>query len=55
MRFGKMIKIGNIEVKDNVFLAPMSGVSDAAFRKLVNDFGAGLVVSVIIMMYALFQ
>ena len=39
------IKIGNIELKDNVFLAPMSGVSDAPFRKLVNNYGAGLVVS----------
>ncbi len=40
-----MIKIGNIEVKDNVFLAPMSGVSDVPFRKLVANYGAGLVVS----------
>ena len=40
-----MIKIGNIEVKDNVFLAPMSGVSDVPFRKLVKNYGAGLVVS----------
>lgn len=39
------IKIGNIELKENVFLAPMSGVSDAPFRKLVEDFGVGLVVS----------
>lgn len=40
-----MIKIGNIEIKENVFLAPMSGVSDAPFRKLVNSFGDNLVVS----------
>lgn len=40
-----MIKIGNIEIKDNVFLAPMSGVSDAPFRRLVSGYGAGLVVS----------
>ena len=40
-----MIKIGNIEIKDNVFLAPMSGVSDVPFRRLVSQFGAGLVVS----------
>lgn len=40
-----MIKIGNIEVKENVFLAPMSGVSDVPFRKLVKNYGAGLVVS----------
>ena len=40
-----MIKIGNIDVKENVFLAPMSGVSDVPFRKLVKNYGAGLVVS----------
>ncbi len=40
-----MLKIGNIEVKENVFLAPMSGVSDVPFRKLVSEYGAGLVVS----------
>lgn len=39
------IQIGNIEIKDNVFLAPMSGVSDKPFRKLVSRFGAGLVIS----------
>ena len=40
-----VIKIGNIEVKENVFLAPMSGVSDVPFRKLVSQYGVGLVVS----------
>jgi len=40
-----MIKIGDIEIKENVFLAPMSGVSDVPFRKLVENYGAGLVVS----------
>ncbi len=40
-----MLKIGNIEIKENVFLAPMSGVSDVPFRKLVKNYGAGLVVS----------
>jgi len=40
-----MINIGNIQVKDNVFLAPMSGVSDLPFRELVSEYGAGLVIS----------
>jgi len=40
-----MITIGQHQLKSNVFLAPMSGVSDFPFRKLVNNFGAGLVVS----------
>jgi tRNA-dihydrouridine synthase B len=40
-----MIKIGNIELSSNVILAPMSGVTDLPFRKLVKTFGAGLVIS----------
>ncbi len=39
------IKIGNIELSDSVILAPMSGVTDKPFRKLVKQFGAGLLVS----------
>jgi tRNA-dihydrouridine synthase B len=40
-----MIKIGNIELPDNVLLAPMSGVTDLPFRRLVKKFGASLVTS----------
>lgn len=40
-----MIKIGNIELQDNVLLAPMSGVTDLPFRRLVKSFGASLVIS----------
>lgn len=40
-----MIKIGNIELQDNVLLAPMSGVTDLPFRRLVKSFGAPLVIS----------
>lgn len=39
------ICVGNVEIADPVFLAPMSGVSDLPFRRLVKGFGAGLVVS----------
>jgi tRNA-dihydrouridine synthase B len=39
------LKIGGIEVANRVFLAPMSGVTDAPFRRLVAYLGAGLVVS----------
>jgi len=39
------IKIGNIELPHPVILAPMSGVTDLPFRKLVKQFSAGLVVS----------
>ena len=34
-----------VYVKDGVILAPMCGVTDAPFRKIVSSFGAGLVVS----------
>ena len=39
------IKIGNIETRNNVFLAPMSGVTDEPFRAIAHEAGAGLVVS----------
>lgn len=39
------ICIGPITIEDPVILAPMSGVSDMPFRRLVKRCGAGLVVS----------
>src|SRR6266853_5555800 len=39
------IGIGPVTLADPVILAPMSGVSDLPFRRLVKSFGAGLVVS----------
>jgi tRNA-dihydrouridine synthase B len=39
------ILIGSVTLEDPVLLAPMSGVSDLPFRKLVKQLGAGLVVS----------
>ena len=41
----KMLKIGDISVANRVLLAPMSGVTDAPFRRLAAALGAGLVVS----------
>ena len=40
-----MIKIDNILLESNVLLAPMSGVTDLPFRKLVKRFGAPLLIS----------
>jgi tRNA-dihydrouridine synthase B len=37
--------IGNVTLPNNVCLAPMSGVSDAPFRRLAARLGAGLVIS----------
>jgi tRNA-dihydrouridine synthase B len=39
------LRIGDIQVANRVFLAPMSGVTDAPFRRLAATLGAGLVVS----------
>jgi tRNA-dihydrouridine synthase B len=39
------ISIGNIQIDNPVILAPMSGVTDMPFRKMVKKLGAGLVVS----------
>lgn len=39
------IRIGDIALEGNAILAPMTGVSDLPFRKLVKSFGASLVVS----------
>src|SRR6185369_8654001 len=40
-----MIKIDHIQLEHPVLLAPMTGVSDLAFRRLVKRFNAGMVVS----------
>ena len=37
-----MMKIGNVELKNNIFLAPMAGVTDLAFRIICDRYGAGL-------------
>ncbi len=38
-----MIKIGNVELENNIFLAPMAGVTDMPFRILCREQGCGLV------------
>ncbi len=40
-----MLKIGNIELKHGLFLAPLAGVSDRAFRSVCRKFGAECTVS----------
>ena len=40
-----MLQIANLTIEDNVLLAPMSGVTDLPFRRLVKKFGASLVIS----------
>jgi len=38
-----MFKIGNLEIKNKVVIAPMAGVSNIAFRTIMKEFGAGLI------------
>lgn len=48
------MRIGNAEFKNNVFLAPMAGVTDLAFRRICAEYGAGLVYSEMVSSKALF-
>jgi tRNA-dihydrouridine synthase B len=36
------MKIGNLKIKNNIFLAPMAGVTDISFRILCKNMGCGL-------------
>lgn len=38
-----MFKIGNIEIKNNVVLAPMAGISNSAYRTIIKEMGCGLI------------
>ena len=41
----KPVKIGNIQTENNLFLAPLAGFTDFAFRGICGEFGAGLTVT----------
>ena len=36
------MQIGRLQLKNNVFLAPMAGITDLPFRTIVRSFGCGL-------------
>ncbi len=38
-----MWKIGNVEINNRVVLAPMAGVCNSAFRRIIKEMGCGLV------------
>lgn len=40
--FNQSIKIGDLKIKNRVFLAPLAGVSDVPFRRICQELGAGL-------------
>lgn len=37
------LRIGNVELENNILLAPMAGITDRAFRVVCEEFGPGLV------------
>ena len=39
----KKLKIGNVQLENNVMLAPMAGITDKAFRRVCKNYGPGLV------------
>lgn len=49
------LRIGSLDIADPVFLAPMSGISDLPFRRIVKEYGAGLVFSEMIASRAMVQ
>lgn len=51
----KPISLGSVTLSSPVFLAPMAGVTDVPFRRLVKKYGAGLVVSEMIASQALIR
>ena len=48
------LKIGNIELKNNLVLAPMAGVTDLIFRTLCKEQGCGLVYTEMVSAKAIF-
>lgn len=48
------MKIGNITFENNVFLAPMAGVTDISFRGLCKEMGCGLVYTEMVSAKALY-
>ena len=49
-----MLKIGNVELKNNIVLGPMAGYTDAAFRSICTEEGAGLAYTEMISAKALY-
>ena len=49
------LKIGNVELENNIILAPMAGISDLPFRIVCKKFGPGLTYTEMISSKALFH
>ncbi len=51
----KTLKIGNVELENNLILAPMAGVTNQPFRIICKEFGAGLVCTEMVSSRAIFH
>ena len=49
-----MLRIGNVELKNNVILAPMAGLTDLPFRRICEIYKPGLVVTEMVSSKAIF-
>lgn len=49
------MQIGPLLLPNNIFLAPMAGITDNPFRRLCSDFGAGLTISEMVLSNSAFQ
>lgn len=49
-----MWKIGNVEIKNRTVLAPMAGIGNSSFRKIVKEMGCGLIYAEMVSDKALF-
>ena len=50
----KKLKLGNVELENNLILAPMAGITDKPFREICKEFNPGLVCTEMISSKAIF-
>ena len=50
----KKLKIGNVELQNNIILAPMAGLTDLPFRLVCEKYKPGLVVTEMVSSKALY-
>ena len=48
-----IMRIGTVEISSKLALAPMAGVTDAAFRQICSELGAGYTITELISSKAL--
>ena len=51
----KKLKIGNVELENNILLAPMAGITDLPFRMIAKEYGPGLVCTEMVSSKAIFH